>query len=131
VTNVYADITDDQLINALRAVVAESPETVYSLPDHMEPEYTDACYYVHTDPSDETKLSPGCVVGAALDRLGVPLEDLQKREGQGAYVVLNELLPNVSMNALRFASDLQMFQDQRDPWSEALTQAEEMHAALV
>jgi hypothetical protein len=116
------DITDAELIDALKAVVAESPDHVYTAPQHMLDEgyAKSTCFYVHTDENDETKLSPGCVVGAALHRLGVPLEALQEYEHQNANAVLNVLYPGLSIQAKSFAGRVQLEQDNKFPWGRAL-----------
>jgi hypothetical protein len=119
-------VTDEQFIDALKAVVAENPEHVYTAPEHMMTENTSpsTCFYVHTDPENPDELSPGCVVGAALHRLGVPLEQIRKREFTNARVALDYLLPRLSGVTKDYARDVQAQQDQKKTWAESLAWAD-------
>lgn len=119
----YADVTDEQFTEAIKALVKESPDKVYARPEHMEAAPKAACYYVHTSPEDETQLSPGCLIGVALHKVGVPLEELRKYEGQAAWSVLRVLMPHLSADTVNFAGDIQAWQDQRKTWGEALLNA--------
>lgn len=116
------DITAEKLIDTLRAVANEKPDHVYTAPAHMDK--NDSCYYVHTDPEDNQKLSPGCLVGAALHRLGVPLEELKRHEGESAYALLDQLCPGVGHRARCFAGEVQALQDEGTAWGEAILAAE-------
>lgn len=115
-----SEITDEQVIAAIRAVAAENPDKVYALPDHMEPMYEGACNYVHTAPDDEAKLSPGCLIGSALHRLGVPLETLAKVEGSAAGSAIAELLPQITVGTRVYANNVQMWQDDGRTWGQAV-----------
>jgi hypothetical protein len=71
-----------------------------------------------------TPRSAGCVVGAALHRLGVPLETLQKYEGSPASLVMVDTIDlnsmHDAMNAGDFLGRVQREQDGGTPWGEAL-----------
>jgi hypothetical protein len=121
--NTYADVTDEQFTEAIKALVKESPDKVYARPEHMEAATEAACYYVHTSPEDETQLSPGCLIGAALHKVGVPLEELRKHEGQAAWALLRRLMPHLSADTVNFAGDIQAWQDQRNAWGDSLIKA--------
>lgn len=113
-------VSEADVIATLRAVVAERPNYVYQKPAHMDDEYS--CLYVHTDADDEEKRTPGCVVGHVLNRLGVPLDELEKREGKAAFRVVPDLadMPEGAVDAL---SRAQSSQDDSDTWSMALDYA--------
>lgn len=119
------NITADQLIDTLKDVAAENPDTVYTPPAHMSgglPSST--CYYVHTDPSDPTLKTPGCIVGVALHRLGVPLDELQENEHEHAAAVIPRLVPGMDSRGTDFAFEIQHQQDLKKPWGEARRYAE-------
>ncbi|GAA3473847.1 hypothetical protein [Nonomuraea roseola] len=116
-------VTDAEMIDTLKAVVAEKPDYVYGAPEHMA-DGTGQCYYVHTDAENEEKLAPGCLVGVALNRLGVPLETLQKHEADNAFCVIGRVVEGISDVALEFAHLLQIRQDNGATWGEALAYVE-------
>jgi hypothetical protein len=121
-----ADITNEQFIDAIKAVASESPETVYTPPAHMNTE-SGRCFYVHTDaenPEDLGKATPGCLIGVALHRVGVPLYVLQEHEGDCASGVISRVLPGASTDTLSFANIAQGSQDEGKPWGMALSEAE-------
>jgi hypothetical protein len=127
VSTSFRDVTDEQFLDAIRAVVAEDPERIYERPEHMEARYEGACYYVHTDARDERKLFPGCVIGQALHRLGVPLESLRDYEGENATAVVTAFMPNVSFDARNYACTVQSRQDTANTWGDALAYADNLH----
>lgn len=118
----FSHITDDLIIDTIKEVVAEKPDHVYTTPDHMKDGA--ACYYAHTDPEAGDVLTPGCVVGAALHRLGVPLETLREYESMNAWYVLRHLAPGTTDVGRNFASDVQGNQDDGETWGAALALAE-------
>jgi hypothetical protein len=123
----YSSITDEQLMDTLRAVVAESPDKIYARPEHMPALASTTCFYVHTD-TDGAPEAPGCIVGTVLNRLGVPLEVLAEHEGDAAHKVLTELGIGSwrTQTALRYA---QSRQDAEGTWTSALAEAERAYAA--
>lgn len=108
-------ITDSTLVQALRDLAAERPDYVYSNPDIENS--PSACLYVHGD-------EPGCIVGAALHRLGVPLDVLSAYEGEGASTLLHYLnddgVTSVSDDVRQRVSNVQRDQDGREPWAKAV-----------
>ncbi|GAA2294375.1 hypothetical protein GCM10010149_47940 [Nonomuraea roseoviolacea subsp. roseoviolacea] len=114
-------ITDAQLIDAIKTVAAENPDRVYTSPEHMST--TGTCFYVHRDEATD-ELSPGCLVGAALHRLGVPLETLQRNEDTNAFNLLSKLFPMLTTQTCSFANSAQMDQDGGRSWGEAVAYAE-------
>lgn len=124
-------ITDEMVVATLRAVVAERPDYVYRRPEHMLPlvdgegETEADCFYVHTAPDDVDELTPGCLVGTVLYRLGVPLEVLEEWEGSGGYEVTSEF--GASRTACSLMSEVQSTQDGGQPWRVALERAEERY----
>lgn len=123
------EITDDTVLSTLRAVVAERPDHVYTRPVHMLPiigsdgHKAADCLYVHTAPDDESDLTPGCLVGTVLHRLGVPLEELAGNEGTGGFEVAAD--HGVSEGLCWFLGAVQSRQDSGKPWGVALASAEE------
>lgn len=116
------DITDEQLIETVKAVAAEAPFTVYTAPEHMST--TGACFYAHTDAVNRDELSPGCLIGVALHRLGVPLETLAEHEDINARIMLGKLYPKLDNDTVDFANFAQAEQDKGVPWGTAVERAE-------
>lgn len=114
-----ADVT-----RTVTELVAEQPDYVYSSPEHQRSALT--CFYVHTD-EDGDNAAPGCLVGAALHKLGVPLDVLSGYEGKDAYRAASNLLTLPSdeqrNSALQFLSAAQSYQDGGLPWGESLRMA--------
>lgn len=117
-------ITSDDIMKALREVVAEQPDHVYCRPEHMSTRH--ACLYVHT--SENGDRVPGCVVGHALERVGIPLVWMAQYEGSSAVGITAGLGIQVDAATGVFLNDVQMGQDAGQSWGEALTQAEEDRA---
>lgn len=109
--------SDDQVMNALREVVAENPDKVYQAPEHMKSFSDDpSCFYAHANESGGD-LKPGCVVGHVLHRLGVSLDDLTENEGLGAHAVVPALgIKGVSEEMGLILRRVQRLQDQGDSW---------------
>jgi hypothetical protein len=122
-TAVEIETTDEKALATLREVVAERPEYVYSCPTHMQ-EYDDdlSCFYVHTD-EDGSMVSAGCVVGVALNRLGMPLEELAKEEGSTAHAVISRYFPLISKRVRARFNDIQMHQDAKNTWGVSYAKA--------
>ncbi|WBP87026.1 hypothetical protein [Kitasatospora cathayae] len=120
----YARVTlsDNQIMTTLREVVAERPYFIYSPPEHHDDD-TARCYYVHVDENGDNE-TPGCLVGAVLNRLGVPLDVLAKYEGSGAGSV-SRAVANVSDTAALALAVAQDAQDNGAAWSRALEAAEQ------
>ncbi|MFE5159116.1 hypothetical protein ACFRNT_11390 [Streptomyces sp. NPDC056697] len=119
------EITGEQLTAAIREVVAENPERVYEAPQHMRigGQTSAECYYVHTDVDGENQ-QPGCVIGHALFRLGVPLWQLADGEGTTAFGVIPATTTLSDRDpAVVFANRVQDRQDLGATWADALRQA--------
>jgi hypothetical protein len=117
----FSTVTDAELVDALRMVVAERPDYVYTVPDHMA--CGDSCFYVHYAP-DGDEMTPGCMVAVALDRLGVPLEDLSERECVPADTVLLRYFPQASPKTALLFKWAQRRQDEGKTWADSLIYAE-------
>ncbi|WP_030997529.1 hypothetical protein [Streptomyces sp. NRRL F-5630] len=117
-------VTADEVMSTLRAVVAERPDYVYARPEADN--RAAACLYVH---HDDGTAKPGCLVGTVLHRLGVPLVELAKWEGEGACSmvpsVTNLEWEDTSTLALQTAQEAQ---DAGVTWAEALAAAEDAFA---
>lgn len=119
------EITGEQLMAAIREVVAENPEKVYEAPKHMRigEQHLTECYYVHTDENEENP-QPGCVIGHALYRLGVPLWQLADGEGTTAFGVIPATTTLSDRDpAVAFADRVQERQDHGAKWADALRTA--------
>lgn len=124
----YPSITDETLIAELKRLADESPDYVYGAPAHMTRGYegTTVCLYVHTDPGgDESKDAPGCIVGKALHRLGVPLATLAEFEHYNPREIAGEILPGVTISGSLFAGRVQRAQDRGKTWRAAVDYAKE------
>jgi hypothetical protein len=85
----------------------------------MEPG-TNRCYYVHNARDNEDILAPGCLVGYALNALGVPLAALKNWEAQPAADVVAEFFPNVSGEILETYNRAQSRQDRGETWGKSI-----------
>lgn len=112
----YPNITDETLIKAIREVASANAERVYTKPDDSV-----YCLYVHTDAGD---LTPGCLIGHALHRLGVPLERMHGVTGN-ASDLMSALGIDVSNAVRHYAVDAQGCQDTRMTWSAAVRVADQ------
>jgi hypothetical protein len=130
----------EKLIQTIRDVADDNPDYVYEAPEHMKVTASDPlCYYVHTSADG---LKAGCLIGKALNTLGVPLEVLKANEGAGAGSLIPRVLDltgssEAVYSAISFAVYAQSAQDgaesvtdTRMPWGEAV-QAAEFNAGLA
>jgi hypothetical protein len=109
------EITQEKFMSALRDAVAEKGDDyVYSRLDG----YVGTCLYVHDD-------EPGCIMGNALHRMGVSLDQLGDKEGEGITSVLEYLhnrgiigdYPSLDLEKL---SSIQAAQDCGSTWGKAV-----------
>ncbi|MEV6419037.1 hypothetical protein [Streptomyces sp. NPDC051662] len=115
-TTAISEITDEDVLSTLRKVVAERPEYVYSAPEHMgATKDGSVCFYVHKD-EDGTNVAAGCVIGVVLHRLGIPLDELEKQEGENARDALTRLVPALSRWVKEDLNRMQMHQDNDVAW---------------
>lgn len=113
-------VTDAQVIDMLKAVVAERPDYVYVAPEHQRTDDEgDQCFYVHTDENGSNP-RPGCVVGEVLHRLGIPLDALSSWEGTGAFSITGMLFGDLTLETREILGITQSWQDREHPWSVAL-----------
>lgn len=85
-------VSGEKFISTLREVAADNPDYVYKVPDalaHSESYSEGSCYYVHPSPAGPVA---GCIIGATLVRLGVPLAALAENENESAHRVMDEVL---------------------------------------
>lgn len=115
------NITDEMVMKTLQEVVSEKPEYVYSSPEHQKGEIG-TCFYVHTD-EDGAPVSPGCVVGVVLHRVGVPLEVLKKEEGWPARAAIRHIGLGLSFETKTTLTCIQNYQDSKETWGEAYAMA--------
>lgn len=117
-------MNDNELIQTIRDVAAERPDYVYEAPEHQEI-VGELCFYVHTDPETGDPTECGCIIGHALNRLGIPLSLLARCEGKVAQIVLSFLFPELGTRALSFALRVQNNQDIGRTWSQSVEDANE------
>jgi len=118
-------LTDTQVFEALTKLVEEDPGKVYKSPDEFG-----QCLYVHSD--EEGKRVPGCIVGTVLNRLGVPLEELEKHEGNAAAAVIeNAEIQGLSYDMVSLLRNVQRYQDSGCDWNLALDAAKRQSPALM
>lgn len=85
------DFTDDDVVRVVRELAAERPDFIYT----QQPEGLahgvgkSTCSYVGARMG--VKGGEGCIVGQALQRLGVKKKTLRRREGEPATAVLRRL----------------------------------------
>jgi hypothetical protein len=133
------NIRTGALIEAIRAQAAANPAKVYKPNAHRN-----QCEYVTDLHSDEPK--PGCIVGAALLPMGVPVDVFGFMEGKytpfnemgvGALLTAMNKVEGYSTNAGEYSQDMtwllavQNYQDQGCPWAEAVTNADEAVSDVV
>lgn len=112
------EVTDQQVLETLREVVAGKEDYVYE----PQQEGQSMCLYVHED--EHGRKTPGCLVAHALVRLGGSISGLEESEGSGpllASVKAGLSLEDASVEALVQA---QVAQDSGYTWGEALRVAE-------
>lgn len=111
------EVSDEDVLETLREVVAGREEFVYETPGN-----DGRCYYVHY--SADGNKAPGCLVGHVLHRLGGSLtgmESAEFEEPSGASSAAGIQLTYRSELALAMAQEAQ---DSGLPWGEALSEAE-------
>jgi hypothetical protein len=100
-------ITLEELKEAIEAVIAtEGGDRVYSPQGNQ-------CLYVHTD--EDGHSGPGCLIGHALNHLGVSLDELSRNED----VAASDLDFWDSDDTAAFAKEVQFLQDDGVPWGGA------------
>ena len=110
------EITTEKMLGALEKVVEEAGRD-YTYPLEDLAAFNDSCRYVIDG-------RPACIVGRALHRLGVPIEDLSQVEDESAYRAI-ELLVNrgtVTVDGIGpgdVASAAQSVQDRSPKWTAA------------
>jgi hypothetical protein len=115
--------TEAQVMSTLRAVVAERPGYVYNAPEHMRTEDNgNECFYVHVD-RHGGRPEAGCLIGAVLSRLGVPLAELAKWEHFGVSVMAGAVV-EASVDVVSVLAIAQDRQDNGATWAKALAAAE-------
>lgn len=128
-------ITDEQFMEALRAVASENPD--FSYPEEQWQEegeyglnsvdddwhYSAECVYTHPDGT------PACIIGHVVNKLDPELlQDIAYPYLANARSVLPDLFPGLSTTAVAAGAAAQGAQDGGHKWSYALEQAEERYA---
>lgn len=122
-TNVSAP-TVEQLIEKLEECVNErGADYVYLTKAGNPPDGGSGCDYVRNG-------QPSCLIGCAVHKLGVSVEELASHELATAVSLFTRLWPNLRYDSLvvRVAQTAQNKQDNGKTWGEALTTAKEVAA---
>lgn len=113
-------INEEEAVKLLTAAVEErGSDFVYEKPDGES-----TCLYVHQDPTTGN-VSPGCMVGLALNRAGIPLNVMQGdlSSAKGLLLALKRSgYVNYTSAASNIFSEVQHRQDTGIPWGDALDQ---------
>jgi hypothetical protein len=108
--------TYDDVITAVRELAAEKPDFVYT-PD------AGACLYVH--PNSDGTISPGCLIGQAFQRVGVPNEVLLRYNDRNIELVANAgEITDVANIKIGWLTRIQWYQDNSKTWAYAVQQAD-------
>jgi hypothetical protein len=107
---------------AMREVVADrGPNYVYprgeaGWVEAEDPqEFSAGCRYVRADVEE-----PACLIGVALFKLGVTLDQLREAEGQTGGAVVFHFFPDAPLVLLVAIDRAQSYQDEGKTWGEAL-----------
>jgi hypothetical protein len=104
-------ITFAQVQAEVRALAAASPDYVYT-------SGTNDCFY--TAGADGNETGECCIFGQALTRLGVPVEDLAAREGDGINGLFEGLGIFATVREEDWARRVQSRQDWGYTWAAAI-----------
>ena len=114
-------LSDRSLVEAVRALAAENPDFVYVNLKPLSDGTNQSCFYVH---QTSEGMTPGCLIGHAAVRAGVPIEDVAKwddKDDAGASYVLPS---SISERARDWADYVQGKQDLGWAWSDAVAKAD-------
>lgn len=118
------DFTPEDLQHKVREVAADYPKYVYDIP------YGNSCMYFHK--GDDDNYSCGCIIGHALHRLGVTLEDISEEYNfVGVWGLLQRHLSDLPLDfndaTVQWLSNVQSAQDRGETWSSAVKKADNGH----
>ncbi|MGW1673268.1 hypothetical protein [Streptomyces sp. NPDC002324] len=116
--------TDAQVMATLKQVVSERPEYTYSAPEYMVvgEDAPASCFYVHVG-KDGQSVSAGCGVGEVFHRLGVPLEEMRRYEGQTSLQMIKHVISGVTRETANKLRIFQAEQDSQRTWGESYVRA--------
>lgn len=126
-TPALAEFTWDDLLNAAILLATKNPT-------HVDPRAGVGCKYTRTEGTIRENLPP-CIVGQALEGLGVPEETRRKMDEHGANVGRDQFAKMLGLpipddyggdyrySARRVLSSMQGWQDSGSPWGRALEMA--------
>lgn len=116
-------LDDESLVAAVRELAAENPDHVYVAPDSVRQNGTvKDCLYVHEVGEIRTG---GCLIGQAVIRCGVPLDEVAKWD-EAEDSSADDVLPDsISTEVRRWAYAVQGQQDRGATWHNALAHAYE------
>lgn len=127
-------ITLNEVVEAAQAVVTEAVEDFGPDVDYttiavaIDPDTNAfACVYTMENPQSGKRV-PACLVGQVFDRLDMPLREVWEPSTDDAQGVVDHLeeTGEVIFDPLtrQFLDSIQMSQDNENPWTVALNQAE-------
>lgn len=116
-------ITKEDVINEVRKLAAERPDFIYTQQGQVWDNYS-TCSYVSAKLGET--YGEGCIVGQALQRLGVSKDRLDNLEGNGASSVLAdlEILPVGDKGTLSWLDRVQLKQDLGLSWGESIVRVD-------
>lgn len=112
------DFTPEDVEREIRALAEERPDFVYTAQVSDDPDDV-MCGYVG-EQAHSTK-GEGCIVGQALQRLGVTEGDLLAFDGSTATLVIQEFTGQDDQESVRWARAVQAQQDQGVSWGDAIS----------
>lgn len=114
-------ITGKKVAKRVRKIAKKNPDFVYTDQGSEDVEEGIGCSYFGRSVT-EPNVGQGCIVGQALQELGVTREEMEKAgiEGYSASDALKKLGIRSSDKHLHFLDTVQMRQDIGDTWGHAV-----------
>lgn len=111
--------TSEDVVDVVRDIAKASPDFIYESPVYT----TGQCRYAHGD--KDNGYSPGCLMGQALNRLGVDLSEVVPYEGESVSYVLNKLGIHTTANINSWLDTVQVYQDEGSSWGYAVNNVDD------
>lgn len=112
------DFTSQQLADKVREVAQDYPDNVYKA------EHDDSCVYFNI--GQDGYYSASCIVGHALHRLGVKLEDIEEFNNGTVNELFEVYMPRVNRDTAtdKWLTTVQDYQDFQMPWGQCVKKAD-------
>ena len=115
------EVTALELETEIRAIVQESPYTVYSTPV-IDNAGNKACVYF------DAEGNPSCLIGHGLAKLGITLEDMSDSENLMAIAVLLNDWNSTPASETCWLRNVQAYQDCGETWDGAVKKSDKRRA---